>query len=236
MADVRPHETIPEVYWAHLKDGSRSLATLNLSPGRTVYGERLIQFEDHEYRLWNAYRSKLAATIVKGARFPLATEGSRVLYLGAATGTTASHVSDIIGHRGAIYCVEFASRAMRELVNNVCSYRPNMVPIMEDARLPERYQLMVSAVDSVYCDVAQPEQAKILADNADAYLGAGGRAMLAVKARSIDAVRTLDEIYRLETEKLRARGFVIDQVVNLAPYDRAHIMVIATKQIGRPAR
>jgi len=222
---------MPGVYWVYLEDGKRGLATLNLSPGRTVYGERLVRFKDQEYRLWDPFRSKLAASILNGAKFPLTIMGGRVLYLGAATGTTASYVSDIVGPSGFVYCVEFASRAIRDLLNNVCEYRHNMVPIMEDARNPERYKLLVSTVDAIYCDVAQPEQAKILADNADRYLISEGRGMLAVKARSINAAKDLEEIFQFETEKLQARGFGIDQVIRLAPYDRAHIMVAATKSM-----
>jgi fibrillarin-like pre-rRNA processing protein len=230
VAGVKPHGEMPGVYWIHLEDGALGLATLNLTPGRGVYGERLLRVEDREYRLWDPFRSKLAAAIIRGAKHRLTTPGGRVLYLGASTGTTASHVSDIVGPGGSVYCVEFAPRAMRELVNNVCSHRLNMLPIMEDARLPERYKLIVPAVDAIYCDVAQQEQAKILADNADLYLKPGGRAMLAVKARSIDATKALSEIFRLETEKLRARGFKIDQAIRLAPYDRAHTMLVATKE------
>jgi len=230
VAGVKPHEEMPGVYWIYLEAGALGLATLNLTPGRSVYGERLLRVDDREYRLWDPFRSKLAAAIIKGAKHRLTATGGRVLYLGAATGTTASHVSDIVGPSGFVYCVEFAPRAMRELVNNVCNHRLNMLPIMEDARLPERYRLVVSAVDAVYCDVAQQEQAKILADNADLYLKSGGRVMLAVKARSIDAVRALDEIFRSETEKLQTRGFEIDQAIRLAPYDRAHVMLVAAKR------
>ena len=50
-----------------------------------------------EYRVWNAFRSKLAASIVNGISATYMKTGSKVLYLGAASGTTVSHVSDIVG-------------------------------------------------------------------------------------------------------------------------------------------
>jgi hypothetical protein len=139
---VRQHPQFPQVYIVTLDDGSQKLATMNLAPGRTVYGEKLIKFEGVEYRLWDPFRSKLAAAILKGIKAVPIKPDHQVLYLGAASGTTASHVSDIVGEKGHVYCVEFAARALRELVNNVCPYRLNMTPILEDARFPERYAIL----------------------------------------------------------------------------------------------
>lgn len=50
-----------------------------------------------EYRAWNPFRSKLAAAILGGVDKIYMKPGSKVLYLGAASGTTVSHVSDIVG-------------------------------------------------------------------------------------------------------------------------------------------
>ncbi len=225
---VKPHPRFPAVYQVTLEDGAQRLATKNLTPGRKVYGERLIRFKGVEYRLWDAYRSKLAAAILKNLETVPVKPKHKVLYLGAASGTTASHVSDIVGEKGHVYCVEFAARAMRELVNNVCAYRVNMSPILEDARFPEKYALFVSGkVDCIYCDVAQPEQAKILADNADVFLKNSGWIMLAVKAQSIDVTKEPSEVYRMEVKVLENRGFRIEEVVHLEPYDKAHAMIVA---------
>ncbi|RJS81735.1 fibrillarin-like rRNA/tRNA 2'-O-methyltransferase [Candidatus Bathyarchaeota archaeon] len=225
---VKPHSRFPAVYQVTLEDGAQRLATKNLTPGRKVYGERLIRFKGVEYRLWDAYRSKLAAAILKNLETVPVKPKHKVLYLGAASGTTASHVSDIVGEKGHVYCVEFAARAMRELVNNVCAYRVNMSPILEDARFPEKYALFVSGkVDCIYCDVAQPEQAKILADNADVFLKNSGWIMLAVKAQSIDVTKEPSEVYRMEVKVLENRGFRIEEVVHLEPYDKAHAMIVA---------
>jgi fibrillarin-like pre-rRNA processing protein len=229
VADVKLHPRFLEIYWVTLEDGSRTLGTRNLVPGNAVYGERLVKFEGNEYRLWDPYRSKLAAAILKGLEAVPICPNQKVLYLGAASGTTASHISDIVGEGGHVYCVEFASRSLRELVNNVVAFRYNMSPILADARLPESYSRMVERVDSIYCDVAQPEQARLLADNADMFLADGGWVLLAIKAQSIDVTKEPSVVFENEIAVLEARGFHVSQVVGLEPFDKAHAMVVAQK-------
>jgi len=228
--DVKPHPRFPEIYWVTLEDGARKLATKNLAPGKNVYGERLVRFKMMEYRLWDPYRSKFAAALLKGLETVPIQPDHKVLYLGAASGTTASHVSDIVGEGGHVYCVEFASRSIRELVNNVCAFRYNMSPILADARLPERYSTLMGKVDDIYCDIAQPEQARVLADNADLFLVDGGWVMLAIKAQSIDVTKEPSEIYEREINIMKARGFEVEGVVHLEPYDKAHVMIVAKKE------
>ena len=63
----------------------------------------------------------------------------QVLYLGAASGTTVSHVSDIVGPEGLVYAVEFSHRSGRDLIN-VAKKRTNIIPIIEDARHPHKYR------------------------------------------------------------------------------------------------
>lgn len=223
---VESHPNFLGIYWVTLEGGSRRPATKNLSSGRNVYGERLIKHKGTEYRVWDPYRSKFSAAILKGLETVLVQPGHRVLYLGAASGTTASHVSDIVGEGGHVFCVEFSARVIRELVNNVCAFRSNMSPIMADARFPERYTSLVAKVDDIYCDIAQPQQAKVLADNADLFLKAGGGIMLAIKARSIDVTKKPSEVYEREIQVLKARGFSVEEVVHLEPYDKDHAMIV----------
>ena len=231
QVNVKPHPQFSAIYQVTLEDGARRLATRNLTPGRNVYGERLLRYEGVEYRVWDAFRSKLAAAILKNLKAVPIKPNHRVLYLGAASGTTASHVSDIVGEKGHVYCVEFASRALRELVNNVCAYRVNMSPILEDARFPEKYGMLIGGnVDDVYCDIAQPEQAKILADNAGLFLKKSGWIMIAVKAQSIDVTKEPSEVYEHEIKVLKNRGFRIEEVVHLEPYDMAHAMIVSQMQ------
>jgi len=229
VIDVESHPRFKEIYYIIFDESFKKLATRNLAPGHAVYGERLIKYRDIEYRTWDPYRSKLAAAVMKGLETVPIEPGLKVLYLGAASGTTASHVSDIVGERGHVYCVEFAHRSIRELVENVCAFRANMSPILADARLPERYAALVGKVDAIYCDIAQPEQARILADNADVFLISKGWIMLAIKAQSIDVTKEPTEVYRQEISTLKTRGFGIGQVVPLEPYDKAHAMIVGQK-------
>ena len=229
VVGVNPHFRFPEIYWITMDDGTRKLGTKNMVPGYSVYGERLVRFKGEEYRLWDPFRSKLAAAIINGLdKVPILPK-QKVLYLGAASGTTASHISDIVGEDGQVYCVEFASRSLRDLVNNVCASRYNMVPILADARLPETYSRMVERVDNIYCDVAQPEQARILADNSDMFLTEMGWILLAIKAQSIDVTKEPAVVFKNEIALLEARGFRVSNVVDLELFDKAHVMVVAQK-------
>lgn len=227
VAEVKPHPQFPGIYQVFLRNGSKRLATRNLAPRRSVYDEQLINHMGKEYRVWDPFRSKLAAAVFKGLRIVPIQPSHKVLYLGAASGTTASHVSDLVGEEGHVYCVEFAPRAIRELVDNVCAFRLNMSPLLADARLPERYSTLVGKVDDIYCDIAQPQQAKVLADNADLFLTKNGWVMLAIKARSIDVTKEPSAVYKREIDKLKARGFRIREVIHLEPYDKAHAMIVA---------
>jgi fibrillarin-like pre-rRNA processing protein len=154
-----------------------------------------------------------------------------VLYLGAASGTTVSHVSDLVGNTGGVYCVDFAHRPLRDLVIKVANVRKNVFPILGDARFPTSYRGLLEEVDGIYCDIAQPEQAKILADNAALFLREGGWALLAVKAMSIDSTGEPYRIFAREAELLRRNGFEVTRVVQLRPYDKAHAMVSAVSAL-----
>jgi len=144
--------------------------------------------------------------------------------LGAASGTTASHISDIVGSDGKVYCVEFAQRSFRDLVNNISKKWRNAVPIFDDARFPSRYRSLVPEVDSVYCDIAQPDQARILAENLDTFLRRPNEFLIAIKARSIDVTRDPKEIFLKEAEVLRERGYSVDEMVRLDPFEKDHCM------------
>jgi fibrillarin-like pre-rRNA processing protein len=227
--DVKPDAKFEGVYWLTLEEGGRRLATKNLSPAFAVYGERLVSVGDAEYRIWDAYRSKLAAAILRNLRELPIHHGTNVLYLGSASGTTASHVSDIAEDEGRVYCVEFAQRSMRELIDSLCERRSNIYPILADARLPEKYKTTVNSVDVIYSDVAQPEQAKILADNADLFLKPEGKAIIAIKSRSVDVTMEPTDVFKQEIEVLRRRHFKTTQIVRLEPYEKDHALVMLEK-------
>ena len=179
-----------------------------------------------EYRVWNPYRSKPAAGIARGLRnFPL-KPGMKILYLGIASGTTASHFSDIIGKAGVIYGVEISGRSIRDL-NPVAEKRGNIVPILANARKPEDYS-WVETVDLVFQDVATDDQAEILIWNSEKFLKPKGFAMLSIKARSIDVTRPPREIYRQEIAKLE-KHFQILEKLELDPYEKDHMLVVMRK-------
>lgn len=226
ITSIKLHEKYFAVYVVELDDGSVKLATKNLVPGHRVYGERLFKHDNVEYREWNAFRSKLAAALMNGLAEQPISEGDSVLYLGVASGTTASHISDIVGLSGRIYGVDIAPRVMREFIM-VADVRKNLFPILGDARKPQEYRHVVETVEGIYADIAQPEQAAIVAANADMFLKDGGYLLLAIKARSIDVTREPSEIYKKEINTLKERGFEIVDVVHLEPYDKDHAMIYA---------
>jgi fibrillarin-like pre-rRNA processing protein len=212
-------------YWIKV-EGEAKLATENLVVGNQVYKEKLVRKKDIEYRVWDPFRSKLAAAIMNGLEiFPIA-EKSNILYLGVSTGTTISHISDIVGPRGIIFGVEHSSRVARDFLDRVASHRPNIVPIIQDARQPKQYFSVYGKVDMVYVDIAQPDQTEIAIANCKLYLKAGGYLFLVIKTRSIDVTKNPNKIIEEEIKKLEPY-FEINQVINLYPYDKDHAMVIA---------
>lgn len=224
--NVKKHK-FPGVYIVIEDDGSERIATKNLVPGQKVYGERVIKWEGEEYRIWNPNRSKLAAAILNGLKnFPIKPR-TNVLYLGIASGTTASHVSDIIGWEGKIFGIEFSPRVLRELVPLV-EERRNIVPILGDATKPEEYRALVTKVDVIFEDVAQPTQAKILIDNAKVYLKSGGYGMIAIKSRSIDVTKEPEEVFR-EVEKELSEYFEVVERISLEPYEKDHALIVVRK-------
>jgi fibrillarin-like pre-rRNA processing protein len=214
-------------------DEHEHLATLNLDQGKSLYGEKLISVRGHEFRLWDPFRSKLAAALTKGLDIDL-KPNTRVLYLGASTGTTVSHISDIVGINGRIFAVESSSRVGRELIANVSSRRKNVIPIITDARKPRSYFSIYDTIDMVYCDIAQPDQTEIAIDNCHVYLKQGGILLLVIKARSIDVTMDPRKVVKREIRKLESDNFKNLQVVNLDPFDKDHAFVYARFSSDRP--
>jgi len=208
-----------------------ALVTRNLVPGESVYGEKRItvdgaaEGEKIEYRVWNPFRSKIAAAILGGVDNIWMGPGTKVLYLGAASGTTVSHVSDLVGEEGMVYAVEFSQRAGRDLINTA-KKRVNVVPIVEDARHPQRYRMLVPMVDVVFADVAQPDQARIVAINSHMFLKTGGHFMISIKANCIDSTVEASVVFAKEVAKLQAENFKPAEQLTLEPYERDHAVVV----------
>ncbi len=207
-------------------EGQKKLATENLVVGKQVYKEKLILKKGIEYRLWEPFRSKLAAAIMNGLEiFPFQNK-SKVLYLGVSTGTTISHISDIVGPSGIIFGVEHASRVAREFLDRVATHRKNIIPILQDARKPKEYFSVFGKVDVVYVDIAQPDQTEIAIANCKLYLKGNGFLFLVIKTRSIDVTKPPKQIIDEEINKMK-NHFDILQTIDLHPYDKDHAIVIA---------
>ena len=210
-------------------EGTRKLATENLVEGNQVYKEKLITKKGIQYRLWEPFRSKLAASILNGLEiFPFQNK-STVLYLGVSTGTTISHISDIVGPSGIIFGVEHSSRVARDFLDRVASYRKNIIPILQDARKPKEYFSIFGKVDVVYVDIAQPDQTNIAIVNCKMYLKKSGYLFLVIKTRSIDVTKPPKQIILEEIQKIE-NNFEDLQTIDLHPYDKDHAIVIAKFQ------
>lgn len=207
-----------------------ALVTLNLVPGSEVYGEKRISVDGNngekiEYRVWNPFRSKLAAAILGGIDQIHMPPGSKVLYLGAASGTTVSHVADIVGPEGLVYAVEFSHRSGRDLIN-VAKKRTNIIPIIEDARHPHKYRMLVGMVDTVFADVAQPDQARIVSLNSQYFLKNGGHFVISIKASCIDSTAQPEAVFASEVKKLVIDKLKPQEQITLEPYERDHAVVV----------
>lgn len=222
--------------------------TKSLTPGEAVYGEKRVSVQNStttdseatngdapapatstEYRVWNPFRSKLAAGILGGIEDIFMKPGSKVLYLGAASGTSVSHVADIVGPTGVVYAVEFSHRSGRDLIN-MATHRTNVIPIIEDARHPLKYRMLVGMVDCIFADVAQPDQARIIALNAHLFLKVGGGVLISIKANCIDSTAPPEKVFSQEVQKLRQERIKPKEQLTLEPFERDHAMVAGIYQ------
>jgi fibrillarin-like pre-rRNA processing protein len=213
-------EISPGVFILEL-EGQKRLATRS-DDFVPVYGERI----QEGYRLWDPFRSKLAALLLKArSTRPLLERDAMVLYLGAATGTTVSHVSDIV-RDGLVYAVEFSPRSMRDLIR-LCERRNNIVPILADASRPEEYTYLVEPVDLVYQDVSSRNQAEIVSNNCARYLKPGGELIFMLKTRSVDVTASPEAVLQAETKKLQ--GLDLLPVLDLLPFHQDHFAISGHK-------
>ncbi|KAK8950957.1 Mediator of RNA polymerase II transcription subunit 36a [Platanthera zijinensis] len=224
---VQPHRH-DGVFVAKGKEDA--LCTRNLVTGESVYGEKRVSVQNEdgtkmEYRVWNPFRSKLAAAILGGVDNIWITPGSRVLYLGAASGTTVSHVSDIVGPTGMVYAVEFSHRSGRDLVN-MAKKRTNIIPIIEDARHPAKYRMLVGMVDVIFSDVAQPDQFNFN-NNGVCCTGKDiGHFVISIKANCIDSTVPAEAVFAQVVKTLQVDQFKPSEQVTLEPFERDHACVV----------
>jgi len=196
------------------EDGDEALVTR----GEPAYGEPVVD----GWRRWDAHRSKLGATLELGLDTGL-SGGDGVLYLGAANGTTVSHVADFAG---PTYAVEFAPRPVRDLLD-VAEARETLFPLLKDARKPESYAHVVeSGLDAVVQDVATRGQADVALANRQ-FLADDGRLVAAVKARSEDVTESPESVFGRVLDQLR-EGYEILATERMEPFHDDHLAVVAT--------
>ncbi len=188
--------------------------------GKAVYGEKIRKTGEGYLREWNPKRSKVAAAILKKlSELPL-RQASSVLYLGAASGTTVSHFSDIC-RSGKIFAVEKAYDPFVKLLD-LADSRDNIYPIIEDAGQIERYSFFINRVDFIYQDIAQRNQVQIF-NNAAAYFSEARDAMLVIKVRAISSKGSEKDILLKEASKIS--GFRVIETIDLSPYSRSNYML-----------
>ncbi len=210
--------------WPGVFREGRDLYTRNLRPGESVYGERRVERDGVEYRSWDPFRSKLAALLLRGPPPALPGPVASILYLGAAHGTTASHVSDLWPD-ASIFVVEKSVSSFVPLLA-LARRRTNLLPLLADAQLPERYRADVGLVDLLYQDVAQRSQAAIFAENARVALAPQGIGLLMLKIRSVTQRRPAVEVVRAARLELEAAGLAVRAEVPLAPFSREHVALV----------
>ncbi len=222
--------TRSRIFEVYEEEGKRrkSIFTKNLTPGKNVYGEKLVSQQTIEYREWNPAKSKLCSAMMMGCSDIKIRKGDVVLYLGSASGTTVSHVSDIVAEKGFVFALDFAPRVVRDLVF-LSESRPNMAPILADANRPEKFQGRVSQVDIIYQDIAQKNQVEIFLKNISLFLKDSGFALLAIKSRSIDVTRKPSQIYRQVREELEKHLTIVDYR-ELGQFQKDHCFFICKKK------
>ncbi|MCS7122989.1 MAG: fibrillarin-like rRNA/tRNA 2'-O-methyltransferase [Candidatus Aenigmarchaeota archaeon] len=205
------------------------IATINLVPGKKTANEKIIIKNNIEFRIWDPYTSKPAAAIKKGIKnFPL-KKNMKILYLGFASGKTATYFSDIIGKEGIIYGVEISWDVLKDSFF-ACQERKNMLPILADARKPNEYKdFILEKVDVVYEDIASPDMIRILNINSKEFLKENGFAIIAIKSQCIDSTKDPKIVYR-ECLKELSKDFEILDKIELDPYEIAHMLVILKKK------
>ena len=212
--------------WERVYRDQRDLYTINRVPGTKVYGERLTVADGTEYRLWDPFRSKLSAFLLKGAPPDVLGRPHTVLYLGAAHGTTVSHLSDL-WPEATLFAIEKSPTSFARLLA-LARTRPGVIPILADAQLPERYQADVGPVDLLYQDIAQRNQAGIFTENARATLVPGGRGILMLKVRSVTQQRPTATVVREARSTLQTARLKVTFESPLTPFSREHVALAVT--------
>lgn len=193
---------------------------------KSVYGEKFVEENGQKYRKWNPNRSKAGAAVMKEIDLGIKPEDN-ILYLGAASGTTVSHFSDIVS-KGFIFAVEYSETVIRDLLD-VAEDRENIAPILGNARKPEEYADIVEKCDIVFQDISQSDQPEIFIKNCNKYLKEDGLGLLAVKAESISTSEKPEKIFSDVKKKIK-EDFSILEETTLEPYEKNHLFLKLKKK------
>lgn len=204
------------------------LYSKNLVPGTAVYGENLVTIDGVEYRQWDPKRSKLAAYLLLSGEGAGIRQDDIVLYLGASTGTTVSHISDIVD-QGQIYAIEISKRTFRELVSN-CAPRKNILPMLGDARDEDLMAGIITEAGYLYSDVAQRDQVQIFVSNFNRYRCRCGLLML--KCRSVDVSAEPYVVAKETVTAIRNRGLRCDEPLDLGSFEKDHYAILIQRTRG----
>lgn len=188
---------------------------------KSIYGEKIIKKDNQFYREWNPFRSKIAAALMRKLKKLNIKENSNILYLGCASGTTVSHISDII-KKGIIFAVDISQKEMMLLYLKL-KKRNNIAPILANASKPEIYYNNISNVkiDFIIQDIASINQIEILIKNAEKYLVKNGEIYLSLKTKSISQNIEPTEILESAKSELK-KHFTLLKSINLRKYENNH--------------
>lgn len=182
---------------------------------KSIYGEPVITRGKNFFRLFSPLRSKLSSSLKLGLR-PTIKKEDHILYLGAATGTTVSHLSDAVSS-GSIFSVELSPVPFIKLMA-LSEIRSNVFPIISDVQRPETYGLFIDKVDLVYQDVSQPNQVDIFSKNMKFFGSRRGILMLKTYSMRSD-LSVKEEIKKLEG------NFTIGQVKDISRFHKGHFAI-----------
>jgi rRNA 2'-O-methyltransferase fibrillarin len=85
--------------------------------------------------------------------------------------------------------------------------------------------MLLSTVDVIFSDVAQPDQDRIVILNAQQFLKDGGHVLLSIKASCVDSTAPPEAVFASVVAELRKEQLKPIEQVTLEPYERDHAMV-----------
>ncbi len=218
---------------SNVKLEGRAIWTLSADGNNKVYGETTRKKRGDVWRRWDPYRSKLGAAILRTKKDPailFPSPGSTVVYLGAAHGTTISHIHDHLCGKnnkfsGRLISVDISPRCLRDL-NHLAVRRPGIIPVFGDARKLESWSYLVpKGADWLFQDVSQAGQVDIFITACKRFLRPNSTALLSLKGASERFNEGGDQAIFLETnEKLLNSGIKIVESIELSGFEEQHML------------